>query len=194
MTIREKFIALVDNDCLKKSDAIILLEGDGTNRCAKAVELYKSGMAETVVFSGGADDRSYGSFPFEEVGPVLLGGGIPSEAIIREGKSRNTQEQAVEVVAMARARGWKKLLLVGSHYHQYRAYLTFLRSVLDAQDDIVLYNAPARDLPWFLETGWGKRFDLLDQEFDRIEKYSAMSHLATFEEAINYQKWKEQQV
>jgi uncharacterized SAM-binding protein YcdF (DUF218 family) len=194
MTIREKFIVLVDNDCPKKSDAIILLEGDGLNRCAKTIELYKSGLAKTIVFSGGTVDHSYGSFPFSEIMPVLLRGGIPAEAVIYEDKSTNTKEEAVEVVAIAHARGWKSLILVGSHYHQYRAYLTFLRSILDAGGGIVLYNAPARDLPWFSETGWGQRFDLLDQEFARIEKYSAMSHLATMEEAINYQKWKEQHV
>ena len=33
---REKFIALVDNDGLLKSDVIVLLEGDGYNRYQKA--------------------------------------------------------------------------------------------------------------------------------------------------------------
>ena len=53
MTSREKFIAIVDNDNIQKSDAIILLEGDGFNRYRKAVELYKEGYAEKIVFSGG---------------------------------------------------------------------------------------------------------------------------------------------
>ena len=194
MTDREKFITLVDNDCVRKSDAIVLCEGDGLYRCPKAAELYKAGMAKNVVFTGGADDRSYGSFPFSEAMPVLLKSGIPPEAIIHEDKSLNTKEQAVNVLAMAGERGWRSLILVASHYHQYRAYLTFLRSILNAGGGVILYNAPAKDLPWFSETGWGRRFDLLEQEFDRIEKYTAMSHLATSEEAINYQKWKEQQV
>lgn len=41
MTEREKAIAFIDNDIIKPSDAIILLEGDGLNRYPKAVELYK---------------------------------------------------------------------------------------------------------------------------------------------------------
>ena len=40
LTSREKFIALTDNDSIQKSDAIILLEGDGFNRYKKAVDLY----------------------------------------------------------------------------------------------------------------------------------------------------------
>ena len=37
MTERERFIAVVDNDILRSSDAIILLEGDGLNRYRKAM-------------------------------------------------------------------------------------------------------------------------------------------------------------
>ena len=43
ITDREKFIALVDNDSIDKSDVIVLLEGDGYNRYSKAVELFKKG-------------------------------------------------------------------------------------------------------------------------------------------------------
>ncbi len=66
--------------------------------------------------------------------------------------------------------------------------------MIDLNKELLIYNAPAIDLPWFTETGWGKRFDLLDQEFAKIEKYTALRYLATEEELINYQKWKEQQV
>ena len=56
---------------------------------------------------------------------------------------------------------------------------------------IILYNAPVRNLSWFVDSGWGMRFERLAAEFDRIEKYSAMGHLANAEEVIEYQKWKE---
>ena len=87
--------------------------------------------------------------------------------------------------------GWKKLALIASHEHQYRAYLTFLREVLDTKSGIILYNAPVRNLNWFIDSGWGIRFERLSAEFDRIEKYSAMGHLATAQEVVEYQKWKE---
>lgn len=194
MNQREKFIILVDNDCIKKSDAIILLEGDGLNRCSKAIELYKQGFSEIIVFSGGIDNPSYGSIPYSEIVPILVKSGIPPHAIIHEKKSLNTREQAIEVIKLATNRGWKKLLLVASNYHQYRAYLTFLKEVNETKSDILLYNAPSENLNWFEETEWGQRFDLLDQEFLRIEKYNELGHLATFNDAIEYQKWKEQQV
>ena len=59
-------MAIVDNDCLAPSDAIILLEGDGFHRFRKAVDLYKKGMGKKIVFSGAIVQKEYGSYPFEE--------------------------------------------------------------------------------------------------------------------------------
>ena len=194
ITDREKILAIVDNDCLSPSDAIILLEGDGFDRFRKAVSLYKQGQAPKIVFSGNITDYNYGSYPFAEVLPRMLEAGVPEEDIIHEDKSLNTREQAVEVVRMAQERGWKKLILVASHEHQYRAYLTFLREVLDSKSGITLYNAPARNLDWFVDKGWGTRFERLEAEILRIEKYTEMGHLANAQEVIDYQKWKEAQL
>ena len=191
ITDREIIMAIVDNDCLTKSAAAILLEGDGFFRFQKAVDLYNKGTVDKIVFSGNIIDKDYGSFPFEEVKPFLVKGGVPEKDLIHEDKSLNTRQQAVEIVKMAIKNEWKKLALVASHEHQYRAYLTFLREVLDTKSGLILYNAPARNLNWFIDDGWGTRFERLSAEFDRMEKYSVMGHLANVQEVIEYQKWKE---
>ena len=191
ITDREIIMAIVDNDCLTKSAAAILLEGDGFFRFQKAVDLYNKGTVSKIVFSGNIIDKSYGSFPFEEIKPFIVKGGVPEKDLIHEDKSLNTRQQAVEIVKMAIKKEWKKLALVASHEHQYRAYLTFLREVLDTKSGIILYNAPARNLNWFIDDGWGTRFERLSVEFERMEKYSAMGHLANMQEVIEYQKWKE---
>lgn len=193
ITDREIIMAIVDNDCLKPSDAIILLEGDGFHRFQKAVDLYKKGYGKKIVFSGAIVQKEYGSYPFEEVKPFILKAGVPEEDLIHEDKSLQTQQQAVEVVKMAMENGWKRLALVASHEHQYRAYLTFLRQVLDSNSGIILYNAPVRNLGWFVDSGWGMRFDRLKAEIERIEKYSAFGHLANAQELVEYQQWKEKQ-
>ena len=193
ITDREIIMAIVDNDCLKPSDAIILLEGDGFHRFQKAVDLYKKGLGKKIVFSGAIVQKEYGSYPFEEVKPFILKAGVPEEDLIHEAKSLQTQQQAVEVVKIAMEKGWKRLALVASHEHQYRAYLTFLRQVLDSASGIILYNAPVRNLDWFVDSGWGMRFDRLKAEFERIEKYSAFGHLANAQEVVEYQQWKERQ-
>lgn len=191
ITDREKIMAIVDNDCLAKSDVAVLLEGDGFFRFQKAVELYNKGMVSKIIFSGNIVDKDYGSYPFEEVKPYILKGGVSEEDLIHEDNSLHTRQQAVEVVKMAMRNGWKKLALIASHEHQYRAYLTFLREVLDTKSGIILYNAPVRNLNWFIDSGWGTRFDRLSAEIDRIEKYSQLGHLANVDEVVEYQKWKE---
>jgi uncharacterized SAM-binding protein YcdF (DUF218 family) len=193
MTNKEKFIVLVDNDCTKVSDAIILLEGDGLNRYQHAIDLYNQGAAGFVVFSGGITNYEYGSFPFEDVLPYILKTGFPADKLIHEDRSLNTREQAVEIVKLAKTNNWKRLILVASNEHQYRAYLTFLKEVLASDVPLILYNSPVRTLKWFEETGWGLRFNRLESEFKKIDTYTALGHLATFEEAVSYQKWKEEQ-
>lgn len=193
ITEREKFIAFVDNDIIQPSDAIILLEGDGLNRYPKAIELYNSNIAPNIVFSGGITDYVYGSFPFSDVLPHILQAGIPTQAIIHENRSLNTREQAIEVIKLSVEKNWRRLVLVASHEHQYRAYLTFLREILDIGSNIVLYNAPVRNLGWFRDSDWGIRCERLEQEFARIDKYSRLGHLATYKEVIEYQQWKELQ-
>lgn len=191
ITDREIIMAIVDNDCLKKSDVAVLLEGDGFFRLRKAIDLYKCKIVDKIVFSGNAIDKSYGSYPYEEIKPLLIEGGVLENDLIHENVSLNTREQAVEIVKMARLNNWKKIALIASDEHQYRAYLTFLREVIDSDSDLMIYNAPVGNLQWFVDSGWGTRIERLKTEFVRIEKYSKLGHLANVKEVIEYQKWKE---
>jgi uncharacterized SAM-binding protein YcdF (DUF218 family) len=150
-------------------------------------------MADCVVFSGGIDNESYGSFPAEKVLPLLQKLGVPVDAVVLEQKSENTHDQALDMVRLMIEKGWKRIILVASHYHQYRAYLTFLKAVFDAKQSLLVYNAPASDLSWFSDPGWGRRIDLLDREFRKIDDYFRLGHLASFEQALLYQEWKELQ-
>jgi len=191
---REIFVALISNDKLKPSDAIILLEGDGLNRCEKAIQLYKDKWARKIVFSGGIHQLSSGSYPFNYFLDQFACSDVPKDDITIEEKSRNTKEQAYEVLKIAFERGWSRLILVASHYHQYRAYLTFLQEVINNNYKIEIINAPSSQLTWFEELPWGRRFDLLTEEFHKIEEYANKGHVASFSSAIEYQKWKEQQI
>ncbi|MBP1616094.1 MAG: YdcF family protein [Bacteroidetes bacterium] len=193
LTDREIFISLVDNDLIQKSDAIILLEGDGLNRYQHAVHLFKDGFANFIVFSGGITDYDYGSFPYEDIKPLILEENIPEECLYYESISLNTKQQAEEIIKLCISNNWEKIILVGSHYHQYRAYLTFLKSALSANIKLIIYNSPEKKLKWFSSNKWGQRITCLKQEFERIEEYSKFGHLSTYKEAIEYQQWKEQQ-
>ncbi len=126
--------------------------------------------------------------------PLILKTGFPADCLIHEDKSLNTREQAIEICKLALKHNWSRLILVASSEHQYRAYLTFLKEIIDSKSKVLLYNSPVKNLKWFTESDWGVRMNRLEQEFHKIEKYGLMGHLANFEEAISYQKWKEEQV
>ncbi|MBI2030706.1 YdcF family protein [Candidatus Kaiserbacteria bacterium] len=196
LSAQERYIAVIGNDMLRKADVIVILEGDNLARLPQGAALYQDGWAPLVVLSGGIDKADYHSIPSSRMLPHLLEIGVPREAVELEEKSMHTRDQAVEITRIARERDWKTIIIVASHYHQYRAYLTFLKRLqeegLDRQ--VVLINAPARDLPWFsMDDQQGRRIDVLEGEFERIEKYREMGHIASYESALEYQEWKESQ-
>lgn len=193
ITDREIFMAMVDGDSARPSDAIVLLEGDGFSRYQYAIELYKKKLAPVIVFSGGITDYSYGSYPYEDIKPLILDGGVEEADLLHERYSQNTKQQADEIIKMCIEKEWKSIILVASHYHQYRAYLTFLKSMLDAHIRLAIYNQPVRNLRWFSFNEWGSRYSCLKGEFKRIELYFQKGDLASYQQAIDYQQWKEQQ-
>jgi len=192
LSAKENFIVLTDNDILVEADAIILLEGDGFSRLAHCAKLFHNKLAPVICFSGGADNKPYGSFTFDMFEEKLIDFNLSTSDFIIENKSQHTQEQALEVIKLAREKSWKKIILVASNFHQYRAYLTFLKILKDTDTEIIIINSAARELPWFETQPWGQRFQLLKSEFEKIEKYMELGHCATYEEAIDYQVWKEE--
>jgi uncharacterized SAM-binding protein YcdF (DUF218 family) len=189
MTTREEFIVLVSNDCVEVSDVIVLLEGDGVTRINKACDLVKEGLAPLLVFSGGIENITHGSYPYSVCLPLMKEEGISENQILAELNSQNTQEQAVEIIQYCIDRDWTKLILVATHYHQFRAFLTFLK-VLESkglESSIKIFNAPAFG-DWFSENDWGSRYELLKSEFDKIEQYKNLGHISEYEYAISYIK------
>ncbi|MEO8097247.1 MAG: YdcF family protein [Acidobacteriota bacterium] len=184
MTERERFIALTSNEPLKSANAIVVLEGDGFNRLSKAHELYRDGWAPRVLISGGVNAPERGCYPATQMASRLSALGVPESQIIIEEKSLHTRQQAIEVLSIAKQQGWRRILLVASHYHQYRAYLTFLRVSQEWELTLEILNAPACELSWFEPLPYGSRASLLVDEFQKIEEYGRLGHIATFEDAL----------
>lgn len=188
MTARERFICVISSQPLKTADAIVLLEGDYLNRVPEAARLYKEGWAPLVVISGGLDNPPR-SVTASRLLPHVVEQGVPRDAILLEETSRHTREQADEVVGLARSRAWRRIILVASHYHQYRAFLTFFRALKAAglERQVEIISAPVR-LPWFAGKASGEdvRIALLDDEFEKISQYGRQEDLGGFEDALSY--------
>ena len=175
-------IAITSNDIIKKSDAVIWLEGDGLTRMAEVARIYNAQLADWIVITGGATHARPFTTPAGELAEELYKTGIPQDKIIIEGQSQNTFEQGTEIMKIVAQKGWQKIILVASHYHQLRAYLTFLQAMNNAGLKIKIYNSPARDR---------NNKELYAGELKKIEAYRAKGHIYPVEDALKYQAWKE---
>ena len=155
------------------------------------MQLFDAGYAPNIILVGGADNRGYGSYPSRELLELLLNEGVPREAVVFEETGPHTWAEAVRAIEIAQQRGWRKLLIVSSPHHIFRAYLTFVAALREQKAELILYAAPASDLPWFSPTAWGIRADLLDQEFERIAEYGKRGHVASFSEGLAHLRWQE---
>ncbi len=190
------FITFVATDFYKKSDVVIILEGDGINRISKACKIYNNQLADFIVFSGGVDNIKYGSYTFEKCAKEFKKSNINPNKIIIEEKSQNTRHQAENIIDLCLTNNWNSIILTASHYHQFRAFLTFLKVLIEKklEKKIIIYNAIVNNLNWYKETGWGIRIELLKLEFKKINKYQKENDVASFREAIEYFKWREQNI
>ncbi|OGZ18331.1 MAG: hypothetical protein A2Z68_00325 [Candidatus Nealsonbacteria bacterium RBG_13_38_11] len=188
-----KLQVLINNEAIPQSDAIICLEGDGLHRLKFSTKLFKEKLAKKILVSGGLNNLPF-SIPAEKSAKELIKMGVPAKNIIIENKSQDTYQQGREAMKIIRKNKWKKVILVASHFHQLRAFLTFLKAVQEAKLKIQIFNMPIRNLSWFEKTSLGKnRFELLTEEFKKISQYAKKGHIASVKTALIYQKWKEQQ-
>lgn len=110
-----------------------------------AAQLYKAGRARAIILSGGADPIYRTGAAAVGMKIFLMNLGIPSRAILLGTRSRNTVENAQEVVAILKPMGGKRILLVTSALHMKRAVWLFSRSnlqVIPAPTDFEVMNIP----------------------------------------------------
>jgi uncharacterized SAM-binding protein YcdF (DUF218 family) len=123
-------------------DAVIVLGGlvdaDATERSGlpeytlavervlRGYELVRAGRAREVLLSGGTLDPRPGALVEADIlARQLELWGVAPERLVRETRSRNTRENAVECERLIREKGWRTLLLVTSAAHMPRALGTF---------------------------------------------------------------------
>ena len=120
-------------------DAIVLLGGDVSiptpprietevrgNRVIHSMRLYHAGKAPLVIITGGNVFPQEGLKAEAEYTAALLEElGVPRDAIVVEGISRNTRENSIETAKILTERKLKLILLVTDAFHMPRALSTF---------------------------------------------------------------------
>jgi uncharacterized SAM-binding protein YcdF (DUF218 family) len=138
-------------DPLAKADAIVAISGDTGARADSAIALWKQGYAPLLIFSGGSKDpESVASA--ELMKRTAVAAGVPANAILVEGESATTEENAQRVALLMRSKALRSAILVTSPYHQRRAAMLFEREFGPAS--LSLVNRPATDPVWDPNLWW----------------------------------------
>ena len=129
------------------ADAIVVLGGvlgpkaapgylanwlETSERYDGGVALLRAGRAKTLVFTGAR-------FPWEQrttlegdnLRAIAIAQGVPAEQILVTREISNTRDEARAVAEMAKARGWKRVIVVTTAWHMPRAALVFRHAGVD---------------------------------------------------------------
>jgi len=111
---------MVDPAASRASGEVELTEE--ADRVIRALELFRAGRVKAIVLSGGNVWPRTGEPPeAERLAARLTAWGVPAEALVVEGKSRNTRENALETARVVSDRGYLSIVLVTSAAHMPRA-------------------------------------------------------------------------
>ncbi|GAX75347.1 hypothetical protein CEUSTIGMA_g2791.t1 [Chlamydomonas eustigma] len=136
-------------DAPDKADVIIVLgyalfrTGKPTEplkgRVAAAVNAFKNGKGDYVILSGAHPGEGLRAISeanaMLEYATNLLGMEPEKNKWIREEDSTSTRENALFSLKIVKSRGWSKILVVTSPFHQKRSYWTFKKAVKDSGMD-----------------------------------------------------------
>jgi len=153
----------------ERADAIVVLGGgvrwDGAlseatqRRLVYALRLLRQGYAPTIILTGGNPDDP-GVPESAEMARVARELGFPAERFIVETRASRTSTQARAVAEIARAQGFRSVILVTSPTHSYRALLAFRKAGVEAFpgtiDPLLRPPKPERWWHWWLALTPGK--------------------------------------
>lgn len=132
-------------------DAIVVVSGgDTTARTKKAIELYKNGWAQKIIFSGAAKDKNHSSNAVI-MQTLAIEQGVPTSDILIDELAETTAANAKNVSDIFLAENIKSAILVTSGYHQRRVWLEFNRYA----PNVRLLNCPlTSDKDWSIYFWW----------------------------------------
>ena len=124
-------------DPLRHADAIFVLAGARAERWLEAVDLFHEGVAPRIILSPGELEQAelvlrqrHIVFPQEAelARDAIVQLHVPADAVsILEGSVDNTAQETEALHHLARARGWRTIIVVTSKYHTHRAAFAFQR-------------------------------------------------------------------
>jgi uncharacterized SAM-binding protein YcdF (DUF218 family) len=201
LTDRERFVAALFDGPLYPTEAIVVAMGqDARPRLATAAQLLLGTPGNipspAIVLTGGVDDVEGGIVGAERGAGMLMGIGVAPDRILVEPTAQHTREQAVQAIDLLLRNAWQSFTLIASGYHLPRCFLTFLMVLMEQEAHRTVRMLPmgTAQAPWFGQPeGCGdSRMDLYAQEVDKVERYRALGHVASYSAGLAYLRHWEQ--
>jgi uncharacterized SAM-binding protein YcdF (DUF218 family) len=148
---------MLDAKCASADVIVAISGGDTQARANEAIKLYQQGWAPMIIFSGAAQDKQNSSNA-AVMRQMALSARVPSDAILLDEASASTADNASLVRPIVQQRGFKRLILVTSPYHQRRASIEFNRRLGDL---CTIVNHPtSTDRFWSASHWWATPWGL----------------------------------
>jgi uncharacterized SAM-binding protein YcdF (DUF218 family) len=128
-----------------KADAIVVVSGGDTNaRTDEGITLFQNGWANSIVFSGAAQDKT-GPSNAAAMRDRAINAGVPAASIYVEEEAATTEENALNTHQILTNNNFDTVILVTSGYHQRRSELEFKKE----NTNITVLNHPLlKDKDW----------------------------------------------
>lgn len=134
-------------------DLIVALGGGSIERDQMAAVLYNAGYAKKILLTGMEGDSDAGqNYYLASRSRFLLKQGVPAEALIFDGQSTSTYQEAINTAALLNAHHWQSALVVSDPPHirrvDYCLQPVFKKAGLSYQ--LIQSNVPT----WHAERWW----------------------------------------
>ena len=162
--------ALVHEDSLTKTEAIVVLVGSRTgNRVKEATRLYHEGFADKLVFSGFVVYPETHSSTLMKTYAQKLG--VPENSIITKNTDEevSTRGESIANLKLLEENQIKSFILVTSSFHSRRARLIYEKSISLLGYDMNFWVAPAKDSRVPIDSWWKLRTGLKSILYEYIK-------------------------
>jgi uncharacterized SAM-binding protein YcdF (DUF218 family) len=154
----------------------------GESRLREALELYRAGVAPRLLLTGGAVKNRF--VESDVMRQFVLSQGVPASAVLTEGQSRNTIQNAYFAYKIMQAHDWTSALVVTSPTHVRRASLIFMRYPLAWRMQVAPWpdSLPLWKKIWFWiseagYTSYGRFFGFPNPDHNLPNTHFAPPHL-----------------
>ena len=137
----------------ERADAIVVLGGDDGDRSLRAQALYHEGYAPIIVLTGLEKGMAAPPARLTWRADFLAANGVPRSALRFEVRSRNSYEEAQQILALMQKQRWNSVIVVSDPPHMRRLSWTWARVFKNSELHYVLVPSAAE---WWVPGEWWK--------------------------------------